>query len=342
MRRIKIAQIGAGHDHAGCTIRTLKNQSDIFELVGYTVVDEDFNNIDRCSYNGQKDCYDGVRLMTLDEILDYPELDAVCIECEDRTLTKYAQMAADRGLNVHMDKPGGVDDAEFDRLIDTFKRTGKVFHTGYMYRYNPAVMKLKEDIKSGKYGNIFSVEAQMNCLHEPDKRQWLAAYPGGMLYFLGCHLVDLVYSILGEPQEVVPFSTCVGEDGVTAQDFGMAVFKYKNGVSFVKSIATELGGFERRQLVVCGTEGSVEIKPLEHIVDGWENMVSPQVTKVRETLDRSWTSEGEMYTTDVVDRYISMMRSFAAYVSGDMVNPFDYEYERGLHKLILKACGAAK
>ena len=253
MRKLKVAQIGAGHDHAPAAIKTLKLQSDIYDLIGYAVVEGDEG-----MYEANKAAYDGVNKMTAEEILNYPDLDAVVIETEDRRLTEFAIKAAEKGLHIQMDKPGSESDADFDRLIDLVEEKNLVFHTGYMYRYNPAVLKLKEDIKEGKLGEIYAVEAQMNCIHPVDKRKWLGNYPGGMLYFLGCHLVDLVYGIMGEPEEVIPLSTSIGTDGVTADDFGMAVFKYKNGVSFVKSTAVEIGGFERRQLVVCGTKGTVE------------------------------------------------------------------------------------
>ncbi|MEE1238563.1 MAG: Gfo/Idh/MocA family oxidoreductase, partial [Acutalibacteraceae bacterium] len=265
MKRIKIAQIGVGHDHAPAAIQTLKllDKAGIYELVGYCVVPEDSGNIFANSYEANKGFYEDVKQMSLEEILNYNGLDAVCIETEDRALTKYAIMAAEKGLHIQMDKPGGIDGDEFDKLIDTVKSKNLVFHTGYMYRYNPAVLKLKEDIAEGKLGDILSVEAQMNCMHGIEKRNWLGNYPGGMLYYLGCHMVDLVYSIMGEPEEIIPLSCSSGLDGTTAKDFGMAIFKYKNGVSFAKSTAVEIGGFERRQLVVVGTKGTVELCPFE-------------------------------------------------------------------------------
>lgn len=339
MKKIKIAQIGAGHDHATAAINTLRLQSDLYELVGYAVVPEDGENLDRFSYNGTKHVYDGIRQMTVEEILNYPGLDAVCIETEDRALTKYALLAAEKGLHIQMDKPGGIDDEEFDKLIDLVKEKNLVFHTGYMYRYNPAVLKVKDYIKTGKLGDVYAVEAQMNCLHEPDKRQWLGNYPGGMLYYLGCHLIDLVYSIMGMPDEVIPLSTCAGIGGVTAEDFGMAAFKYKNGTSFVKSTAVEYGGFERRQLVVCGSKGTFEIKPFEWLGGEKEGVFSPQIAHVREAFDADWHKKGECWDTEVHGRYDAMYRAFAAYVKGEKTNPFDYEYERSLHKLILRACG---
>lgn len=338
MKKIKIAQIGVGHDHAPAAIGTLKLQDDIYELVGYAAVPEDEGNTLH-PYESCKSMYDGVKKMSVEEILNLPDLDAVCIETEDRALTKYALMAAEKGLHIQMDKPGGTDDAEFERLIDTVKANGTVFHTGYMYRYNPAVLKLMEDIKSGKLGEIYAVEAQMNCLHEREKKDWLKNYPGGMLYFLGCHLIDLVYLIMGMPDEVIPLSMSTKIDGVDAEDFGMAVFKYKNGVSFVKSTAVEYGGFERRQLVVCGSKGTVELKPFEWLGGECEGVLSPQTTVIREAYDKGWHAKAASHDSEVHGRYDAMFRAFAAYVSGEKENPYDYEYERRLHKLILNACG---
>lgn len=341
MKRIKIAQIGAGHDHATAAIQTLKllDKAGIYELVGYCVVPEDSGNIPENSYEGNKDSYKDVKQMSLEEILNYKDLDAVAIETEDRALTKYALMAAEKGLHIQMDKPGGIDGDEFDKLIDTVKLKKLVFHTGYMYRYNPAVLKLKEDIEEGKLGDIISVEAQMNCIHGIEKRNWLGNYPGGMLYFLGCHMVDLVYSIMGEPEEIIPLSCSSGLDGTTAKDFGMAVFKYKNGVSFAKSTAVEIGGFERRQLVVVGTNGTVELCPFEWLSNGRNDVFSPQITEVREAFSANWSQKGERHFSPEHGRYDGMFRAFADYINGAKINPYTYEYERKLHKIILKACG---
>ena len=334
MKKIKIAQIGAGHDHATAAILTLKLESDIFELVGYAVVEGDEE-----MYNNNIKAYDGVKKMTVDEILNYPGLDAVCIETEDRRLTEFAIKAAEKGLHMHMDKPGSESDEDFDKLIDLVKEKNLIFHTGYMYRYNPAVIKVKEDIKAGRLGEVYAVEAQMNCLHSVGKRNWLGNYPGGMLYYLGCHLIDLVYSIMGEPDEIIPMSNPIGTDGVDAPDFGMAIFKYKGIPSFVKSTAVEVGGFERRQLVVCGTKGTVEIKPLEWLCSTSPSAIQIQTTGVREAFETGWHTKGNFFNTDAYGRYDVMLRAFASYLSGEKQNPFSYEYERNLHKLILKACG---
>lgn len=338
MKKIKIAQIGAGHDHAAAAITTLKLQSDIYDLVGYAVVEGDEQ-----VYESNQWAYENVREMTVDEILNYPGLDAVCIETEDRRLTEYAVKAAEKGFHIHMDKPGSVSDEDFDRLIDLVKKKNLVFHTGYMYRYNPAVIQLKEDIQAGKLGEIYAVKAQMNCNHPASKRQWLGSYPGGMLYFLGCHLIDLIYSICGQPEEIIPLSMPSGIDGVTAEDIGMVVMRYENGLSFAKTTALEIGGYERRYLTVCGTKGTVELKPLEWEPENIPDMFSAQTTQVKEAYVQNghedWHKRRESHWMPLFGRYDSMLRAFASYVRGETKNPYTYEYERGLHKLILKSCG---
>lgn len=339
MRKIRIAQIGTGHDHAPAAINVLKRRSDIFELIGFAVVPEDAGNVSTMRFENTKQAYEGVSQLTVEDILNYPGLDAVCIETEDRALTKYALMAAQKGLHIQMDKPGGISDADFDRLIDMMSEKKLVFHAGYMYRYNPAIQKLKEDIKEGKLGEILCVEAQMNCCHPLEKRDWLGNYPGGMLYFLGCHMVDLVYSIMGEPLSVIPMSCSSGVGGTTAQDFGMALFQYPHGVSFAKSTAVEYGGFERRQLVVVGTKGTVELRPLEWPSGGCADIYAAHVTGVHECYSDAWIAEGERYESPLFGRYDGMFCAFARYVGGLEQNPFSYEYERKLHKLLLRACG---
>ncbi len=342
MKKIKIAQIGAGHDHASAAIQVLKLMDDIFELVGYAMVEGDEDMYER-SLGAYKD----IKKMTVEEIFAISDLDAVVIETEDRRLTEFAQMAAEHGLHIQMDKPGSASDEAFDKLIDTVKANNTVFQTGYMYRFNPAVLKIKEDIKAGKLGEIYSVEAHMDCEHPAEKRQWLGNYPGGMMYFLGCHLVDLIYGICGVPEEIIPLNKAIGVEEVTAEDFGMAVFKYKNGVSFAKTSALEPTGFYRRQLVVCGTKGTVEIKPFECFVPDCpqkDKIFSPLVTKVRYAYNTDekkygWNDIGKEYETEIYGRYDAMFKNFAAMVRGEKENLYDYEYERQLHKIILNACG---
>lgn len=330
MRKIKIAQIGTSqYSHGADIFKSLTKQKDIFEVVGYALTENE-----REKFPNRMDAFEGYRQISLEEILNNPQIEAVTVETEEIYLTKYAKRAAECGKHIHMEKPGSPSLSDFEELVKTLRKNKKVFHTGYMYRYNPYVKELMQKVKDGELGEIISVEAQMNSCHPIISRQWLENFPGGMMFFLGGHLVDFILQIKGLPEKIIPFNYCTGNNGVTSEDFGMAVFQYKNGVSFVKTTADEYGGFARRQLVVVGTKGTVELKPLEMPTAGG------QYTRMRICKDTdNWSALGEVTNSDTYDRYDDMMASFAAMVRGEKENPWGYDYELLLYKTLLKCCG---
>ncbi len=334
MKKVKIAVIGINHDsHAKSVFASLAKQNDIFDLVGYAIVEDE-----REKFAEDIKKYVGYPELTIDEILNDATIEAVAVETEEVHLTKYALLAARHGKHIHMEKPGGFDLSEFEELIATVKKNGTVFHTGYMYRYNPYVLQIMDEIKNGDFGEIYSVEAQMNCYHKPKVRKWLETFPGGMMMFLGCHLIDLIVRIMGQPQNVTSYCRSTGADGFTADDFGMAVLEYPHGVSFAKTTAIEVGGFDRRQLVINGSKKTVELKPFEVVVDG-----SVIYTKKTEyTNSAVFTAGGEESKTELFDRYDTMMASFGKMVLGEKENPYTYDYELELYKTVLKACGQYK
>ena len=329
MRKIKIAQIGVNqYSHSMEILTSISKQTDLFEVVGYALPENEKERIPQ-KYEKLGDWKE----LTLEEILNDPTIEAVAIETDEIYLSRYALMAAKAGKHIHMEKPGGADLAEFEELIATMKKTGKVFHTGYMYRYNPYITELLERIKKGELGEILCVEAQMSCFHRREIRDWLQELPGGMMFYLGCHLVDLIYQIQGMPKRILPMnmSTHVNTE---APDFGMVVMEYENGISYAKCNAREYGGYARRQLVVTGTEGTVEIKPLEMFVPG-----QGIYTEKTEYMEKAWDNLGEHSKTELFNRYDAMMAGFAACVRGERENPYTLDYELELYKLVLQCCG---
>ncbi len=328
MKRIKIAQIGTSkNSHGNMIWQSLLKQDDIFEVVGYALPENEKEKFPK-----EAKAFEGYREMTVDEILSDPEIEAVAVETEEIYLTKYALMVAAAGKHLHMEKPGGISLADFEELVAILRAKKLTFSTGYMYRFNPKIKEALEKIDRGKLGKIYSVEAHMDCKHTEEVRKWLGEFPGGMMFFLGCHLIDLIYKIQGEPSEIIPLNCSTGIDGIDSIDYGMVAFKYPNGVSFAKTSANEFGGFLRRQLVICGERGTIEINPLEVLADGGLYTVS------NESYSTKWHEPRLRSQSDVFDRYDSMMRNFAELVRGKE-NPYTYDYELNLYKLILKSCG---
>jgi len=329
MKPIRIALIGLNENSHSVQIHTrILSHPAWFEVAGIAFPEREKERFPQKAAH-----FAQLPELTMEEILNDPAIEAVAIETDEIYCTKYALMAAKAGKHIHMEKPGGRELADFEALIDTVKEKNLIFCPGYMYRYNPYVQELITAVESGELGEILSVEAQMSCTHSLDTRRWLGQFPGGMLFFLGCHLIDLIYRIQGEPLRVHTFSRPTGKDGVTASDYGMTVLEYEHGVSFARCVSTEIGGFRRRQLVVTGTRGTVELKPLEW---GPEATITTgrNICTVPE-----WSTPGVDSVTEPFDRYNTMLHHFARCVRGEQENEFSPDYELALYRLLLRCCG---
>lgn len=325
--KIRIGHIGTAHDHSIGFMDCVRSFPDVFEIVGIAESDPD-----QYARNKNHPAYAGLEFMTQDELFQRG-VDAVQIETYELDLIKTALPWAQKGVHLHIDKPAGDNLSEYLDLLKTAKEKNLIVQMGYMYRYNKAVEQCIKWIKEGLLGSIYQVDAIMNTEHSKDKRAWLGDFKGGITFFLGCHLIDLVYLIQGMPNNVVPFNRATGFDGLTSIDHGFCVYEYDHGISTIRSTSTEINGYGRRQLVVCGSKGTVEIKPLE-------NPTVMTLSLKSDTAGREYKdTKKEVSVPPQGGRYDDMMLHFAGMIRGEVHNPYDYDYEYQLHKLILASCG---
>ncbi len=324
MQKIRIGHIGTLHDHSAGILPCVRKYPDLFEVVG--VVPE---SKERWEQIKDMPAYAGLSAMTEEELFA-KGIDAALIEGHELNLIPSAQKCIDRGIHVHIDKPAGDDLDAFETLLRSAEEKKLVVHMGYMYRYNPSIQEALRRKKAGEFGEIYEVDAIMNTYHDPEKRAWLSQFPGGIMFFLGCHMIDLVYLFQGKPKRVIPYLKSTGFFGVDAIDHAAAILEYENGVSIARATSTEVNGYGRRQLVICGEKATWEIMPLE----------TPTRTYFtqRDTANHYADSRTELdYSTK--KRYDSMMIHFAQCVRGEIENEFDYQYELEVQRLILEACG---
>ena len=105
MKKIKIAQIGTSmHSHGNPIFNSLRKNDDIFEIVGYVMPENECEK-----FPEHLKAFEGYKELTLDEVLNNPEIEAVSVETEEIYLTKYATLAAQHNKHIHMEKPGGTD-----------------------------------------------------------------------------------------------------------------------------------------------------------------------------------------------------------------------------------------
>lgn len=331
MAKIRVAQIGVGHDHASGFMDTMRRMPETYEVVGVCAESAEYEGLLRTN-----PCYDGIPRRDRDDILGDGSIDAILVETEEHSLVPNTLLAIGAGFPVHMDKPGGEELSAFTEMVRRAEAKRLPFQMGYMYRYNPAVRMAEKMARDGELGDIIAVDAQMSVRHPPEKRAWLNRFRGGMMFFLGCHLVDMIYRFQGIPLSVTPMNRHTRTEGIDCPDYGFAVFDYGRAISFAKTSAAEVNGFDRRQLVITGTKASVELKPFEYYVKGG---MTTGMKVTRHEPGKEWRDNGETVALPPIGRYDKMMEEFAAAVRGDMALPYTYQSEIDVQKMVLEACG---
>lgn len=333
MKPIKVVMVGNGHDHSAANFRAMKHHPEAFDVLGVCDLIPGKN----------EETYMGAKRFTLEEALALPDLDAVVIESGKDSEVYYGQKFAEKGIPIFLDKPGSSNVEEYNKLIDIVEDKKLPFGLGYVYRFNPMVRKALELQKAGELGKAYSVEAHMSVYHDENKRRWLKTFKGGMMFYLGCHLVDAACMFLGFPEQVIPLSTSTGNDGIDSEDFGCAILKYDNGSAYIRTCASEVNGFGRRGITVAGTRGTVQIYPTEQHISSCDTDLD-LISKARITLlkehPNQWGFGGTEYTSDPFNRYAPMLLQFAAQVRGEEGYVMPLCYERKLMKTLALACGA--
>ena len=252
---LRLGQIGVGHGHANKL--AIYRDSPDWEVVGICEPDAGL----RAAAEKQK-TYQGLPWMSRDELLAVDRLDAVLVETKPDTSLAHAAAAIAAGRHVHLDKPAGTSLPAYRKILDEANTKSLVVQMGYMFRFNPAVMLLREFLDQGWLGDVFEVSAVMSKVVETAARKEFARFPGGMMFELGCHVIDLVVAVLGKPdrvESVLRHSLENADD--TLADNTLAILHYPRAIATIRASALEVEGFSRRHLTVCGTQGTSTSSP---------------------------------------------------------------------------------
>jgi len=248
--RLRIAQIGTQHAHAAGKMEAVRRLSALYEVIGLSNQED-----------SQAETYAGVPRHTTEALLALPDLKAVVVETRLEDACSTALKAIQAGKHVHLDKPGAVDHAEFAAMRTAAEQRGLTVQMGYMLRYNPAFIALMEAAREGWLGEITEIDAMMGKLADPGTRQKIGALQGGGFFELACHMLDIVITLLGKPKSVHAFSTPTGTDGT--KDNQLAVLEFAKATATLRCNHADPFGGPRRRFQVTGTQGSIEIQPME-------------------------------------------------------------------------------
>jgi predicted dehydrogenase len=336
IKRIKIGQIGTAHEHASAKMSTLRKLSNHYEVVGIAESDPALRK------SHEKDpAYQGLTWMTEEQLLATPGLQAVAVEVSsgDDRIMDVTGRCIEAGMHVHLDKPGGKSLAAFKKVLDEAGRRKLAVQLGYMYRNNPAVQFCQRAVREGWLGQVFEIDCVMNVTHAVGYRKYLSQFRGGSMFIFACHLIDLVVSLMGKPDRIVSYEKQTRADvGVEMCDNGLIVFEYPKTTATIRTCSLEVEGYKRRQLVVCGDQGTIDIRPLEKF-----DARTPEPLGLRLALakDRDPYKKGyqEVSFPPPPGRYDEQLIELARIIRGEIENPYPLEHELLVQQCHLEACG---
>ncbi len=324
-KRIKVGQIGTAHAHASGKMATLRKLREDYEVVG--IVEP---NPVRQKKLKNSSVYRGLKWISEEQLLNTPGLQAVAVETDIPELVPTGMRCVSAGMHIHLDKPAGLSLNAFKKLLDEATRRRLTVQMGYMFRHNPAFKFCFQAVRQGWLGDVFEVHGVISKTINAQKRKQLEMYPGSM-FELGCHLIDAMVKVLGKPDKVTGFSRRTQPEQDNLADNQLAVFEYAESTATIRSALIEVAGQQRRQFVVCGDKGTVEIRPLE----------PPRLLFAPDRPLKKYKKGYHLINLPPMPgRYDEQLIELARIIRGQKESEYPPEHDLAVQEAVLKASGA--
>ncbi|WP_269474633.1 Gfo/Idh/MocA family protein [Phytohabitans flavus] len=136
------------------------------------------------------------------------------------------------GKHVLMEKPMAVSEEQCLDLIHAASTAERQLMTAYPMRFHPLVAHLRELVAAEAYGEVIQVSVYTEQHTEHPEGHWIrsaARLGGGQLFSHGCHYVDLLLWMLGEPVRGTHTGTRRGTPWMEWEGTSNAVIEFASG-----------------------------------------------------------------------------------------------------------------
>ena len=225
MSQINIAVIGAGriaHSHFAGLLN-------LPQCYRYAICDpcEDGRAEElKEKYGVEKACAD------YKELIGDPKVDAVIVTTPDHTHCEIASAFLRDGKPVLLEKPMALKKEDCDELLRVSKETGTMLMVGQVCRYNHNFVQAKKLIETGALGDLVFVESEYAHSYElnPGTGNWRVHPDREAIIGGGCHAIDLLRWIAGNPTEVSAYANHKYLPDWPVNDTTIAIYKFPNDV----------------------------------------------------------------------------------------------------------------
>ncbi len=207
--------------------------------------------------------------MTYDELLERKDIDVMYIPVPHPAHKELAVRAMEAGFPVLVEKPAGVNAAEWDEMTACAKANGVFLMEAVWTACFPAMRRILDEIHAGTIGEVRNVEAAFT-FRIPDDYQGRLTDPmsaGGALLDVGVYNLHFAQMVYGCSPVRWASLASVGTDGMCLQVDEQAAYigQYENGALSVLTSAIRTDWPDTA--MICGTKGFIRVpvfwKPAE-------------------------------------------------------------------------------
>lgn len=323
---LRIGQIGIAHSHAAGKVPFLRSHPEV-EYVGiFEPDDATWNTFSRNA------AYANVRRLDEAGVLGDPSVQGLFIETMPIDNLAWAKRALQAGKHVFIDKAPSPSIEAFREVLDLAEQKRLHVQVGYQFRYAPAFQFVLDWATSGRLGRVFLVRASLPTSQSVYERWYPHASqtPGGTMYELGCHMIDLIVTMLGRPGKVHSVLRADYHEFSRPPflDNAVAILEYESTMAIVDSCVPTVNAGPLRHFSVHGTRGSVLLEPME----------PPQLRLCLSVSQNGYQSGWQ--EVPVVDRprFVGDVADFVAVVTGKSEPRYSPAHDFLVHETLLRAC----
>lgn len=195
--------------------------------------------------------------VTLDykDIINNPEIDAVCIATPVKTHKVLTIEALNAGKHVFVEKPMASSALEAQEMADAAKANNKKLAIGHVFQFAPAVRAIKRLINDNVIGKVFHITSTRINLGPPETDI-------DVVWDLGPHDFSILIYLLNEfPENINSFNKCYPY-GFSENDKNKLVNNSNIELEFPSGITAHihlswLSSNKTRLMQIFGSEGTI-------------------------------------------------------------------------------------
>lgn len=191
------------------------------------------------------------------DILHRDDIDIVTVAVPDQQHIKLSCDFLKAGKNVLCEKPLALTREELEEIIKTADESDGKFMVGQICRFTPAFEKAKELVESGVIGEIYFIESEYAHDYMKLCDDWRADPKRHGVIGGGCHAVDLIRWIAGDPQEVFAYGMHKLLPMVEYDDATIAIMKFGENVAGKVFVSTGCKRDYTMRTCIYGTKGTI-------------------------------------------------------------------------------------